>query len=134
MPFKSFLTSNLSNSQKQSNCSMIIDFILLMQLISPITLSLKTSTNPHRLLSLAFSQIRCIVSLLYTSVLLFYIYVTNCICFFYPCCFSFETSDRKNQHIGPTSLGYQLAYKPMWALCKVDMELVLLSTLPKHFL
>ena len=54
-------------------------FTLLMPLTSPITLSLKTPTNPFQILSLTFSQIQLIVSLLNSLVLLFHFYITNCI-------------------------------------------------------
>jgi hypothetical protein len=45
MPHKSFLTSNLSNFQKQFNRSMIMAFTLLMLLILPTILNLRISTT-----------------------------------------------------------------------------------------
>jgi len=76
---KSFLTSSLSNSQKQCNHLMIMAFTLSMLLILPTSLNLRTLMILSQPLSLISSQIRCIVFRLYSSQLLFYFYVTNCI-------------------------------------------------------
>jgi len=62
-PHKSFLTSSLSNFQKQFNRSTIMAFTLLMLLILPTILSLKISMTQFLLQSLIYSQIQCTVSL-----------------------------------------------------------------------
>ncbi len=76
---KSFPTSNLSNSQKQCNLSMIMAFTLSMLLTLPTIWNLRTLMNLFPPLSLTSLQILCIVSLLCSLVLSFCFYVTNCI-------------------------------------------------------
>jgi len=80
MPHKSFLTSSLSNFQKQFNRSTIMAFTLSMLLLSPTTLNLRILMTLFQLQSPIFSQIWCTVSRLYSLDYSFCICPISCIC------------------------------------------------------